>query len=259
MMENNPKEPAAAYGKSKFTIEEYLQIEEVSIEKHEYYRGEIFAMSGPKVPLTDIAVNLTMENEIREPAVAYGKSKFTIEEYLQMEETSEEKHEYYQGEIFAMSGAKVPHNIIAGNLYGELRQRLKGKTCRPFNSDQRVYIHQNSLFTYPDISIVCGEIITLNNDNWNILNPSVIIEVLSKATKNYDRGDKFKLYRDIATLKEYILIDSETISIEAFRINDGGHWELEEYKKLDDSLLVKSIQASIPVIEIYEGTKLETT
>ena len=106
--------------------------------------------------------------------------------------------------------------------------------------------------------MICGEIITLDNDNWNILNPTVIIEILSPGTKDYDRGGKFKLYRDIATLKEFILIDSETISIEAFRINDGGHWELEEYKKIDNSLLIKSIQLSIPVTEIYEGTKLET-
>ena len=175
-----------------------------------------------------------------------------------MEQASEEKHEYYQGEIFAMSGAKVPHNIIAMNLAISLGLKLKGKSCKPFNSDQRIHIPQSSLFTYPDISIVCGEIITLNNDDWNVLNPSVIIEVLSPGTKDYDRGGKFKLYRDIATLKEYILVDSETVSIEVFRINDGGHWELEEYRKIDDSLLVKSIQVSIPVIEIYEGTKLET-
>ena len=197
--------------------------------------------------------------EIKEPAVAYEKQKYTIEEYLQMERASEVKHEYYQGEIFAMSGPKVPHNIIAGNMYGELRQKLKGKSCRPFNSDQRIYIPQNSLFTYPDISIICGEIITLNKDDWNILNPSVIIEVLSPGAKDYDRGGKFKLYRDIATLKEYILVDSETVSIEVFRINDGGHWELEEYRKIDDSLSVKWIGVSIPVIEIYEGTKLGNT
>jgi Uma2 family endonuclease len=80
-----------------------------------------------------------MEIELREPAVAYGKSKFTLEEYLEFEKTSEEKHEYYQGEIFAMSGPKVAHNIIAGNIYGELKQRLKGKSCRPFNRDQRIY------------------------------------------------------------------------------------------------------------------------
>jgi len=196
-----------------------------------------------------------MENELREPAVAYGKNKFTIEEYLQMEVVSEEKHEYYLDKVFAMSGPKLPHNIISGNLYYGLRKRLDGKSCKPFNSFQRIYIPQNTLFTYPDISIICGEIISKDNDDWNILNPSVIIEVLSPAAKNYDRGGKFKLYRDIATLNEYILVDSETISIETFRINDGGHWELEEYKKTDDTILIKTVQVSIPVTEIYEGTK----
>jgi Uma2 family endonuclease len=200
-----------------------------------------------------------MEIEVREPLVAYGKNKFTIAEYLRMEEASEEKHEYYLAEIFAMSGAGVDHNIITGNIFSEIKQRLKGKSCRPFNSDQRIHIPQNSLFTYPDISIVCGQIITLEDDNWNILNPTVIIEVLSPSTRNYDHGGKFKLYRDIPTLKEFILLDSESISIEAFRINDRGHWELEEYKESADGLFIKSIQLLIPVAEIYEGTKLLTT
>ena len=197
-----------------------------------------------------------MENELREPAVAYGKSKFSIEEYLEVEKTSEEKHEFYRGEIFVMSGSKVSHNTIAVNLTVLLGQKLKGKSCKPFNSDQRIYIPENSLFTYPDISIICGEILTLNNDDWNILNPSVIIEVLSPGTKDYDRGGKFKLYRDINTLKEYILVDTETISIEVFRINDNGYWQLEEYKKIDSTLLVKAVQISIPVAEIYQGIKL---
>ena len=196
---------------------------------------------------------------MREPIVAYGKKNFTAEEYLEFENASEEKHEYYQGEIFAMSGAKMPHNIIAGNLYFGLRKRLQGKSYQPFNSDQRIFIPDNSLFTYPDISIVCDDIITKNNDEWNIVNPSAIIEVLSSSTKSYDRGEKFKLYRDIKTLREYILVDSETISIEAFRINDNDHWELEEYKKAEDSLRIKTVQLEVPLIEIYEGTKLLST
>ncbi len=134
--------------------------------------------------------------EAKEPAVAYSKERTSIEEYLEMENASDEKHEYYKGEIFAMSGAKVPHNKIAGNLFIAIGQRLKGKKCKPYNSDQRIHIQSNTLFTYPDISIICGEVITLNNDDYNVLNPSVIIEVLSKSTKNYDRGEKFKLYRD---------------------------------------------------------------
>jgi Uma2 family endonuclease len=164
--------------------------------------------------------------EVREPAVAYGKEKISIEDYLQMENTEVVKHEYYQGEIFAMSGAKVPHNKISGNIYATLHAKLKGKKCKPFNSDQRIHIPSNTLFTYPDISIICGEIITLNDDDYNVLNPTVIIEVLSNSTKNYDRGEKFKLYRDIKTLKEYILVDSESIHVEVFRLNENGHWEL---------------------------------
>jgi Uma2 family endonuclease len=200
-----------------------------------------------------------MEIEVREPIVAYGKNKFTIAEYLRMEEASEEKHEYYLAEIFAMSGAGVDHNIIAGNIFSEIKQRLKGKSCRPFNSDQRIHIRQNSLFTYPDISIVCGQIITLEDDNWNILNPTVIIEVLSPSTRNYDHGGKFKLYRDIPTLKEFILVESESSSIEVVRINSTGHWELEEYKEIQESLLIITVEEAIPIADIYEGTKLLIT
>ncbi len=89
--------------------------------------------------------------EVKEPAVAYSKNKYTIAEYLEMEEAATEKHEYYQGEIFAMSGTKVSLNIIAGNTFGSLMYKLKGKSCRPFNSDQRIHIEKNTLFTYPEM------------------------------------------------------------------------------------------------------------
>jgi len=194
--------------------------------------------------------------EIREPAVAYGKQKFTIEEYLAMEETSTEKHEYYKGEIFAMSGPKVPHVAIAGNLFTELGIKLKGKKCRPYGSDMRIHIEANTLFTYPDISIICGELETLNDDNWNVLNPAVIVEILSPSTRNYDRGEKFKLYRDIPTLKEYILVDSESVHIEIFRLNESNHWELEEYKAIKETLYIRTINANILIADIYEGVKL---
>ncbi len=194
--------------------------------------------------------------EVREPAIAYSKKYISPEEYLEIENTSVEKHEYYEGEVFAMSGTKVPHNIIAVNLLTQIKQYLRGKSSRPFNSDQRMHIEKNSLFTYPDISIVCGKVETRNNDNLNVTNPSVIIEILSKSTRNYDRGDKFKLYRDIESLREYILVDSESINIEAFRINEHNHWELEEYSGINASLLIRAIQFIIPVSDFYEGTEL---
>lgn len=195
--------------------------------------------------------------DLREPAVAYSKQKFSIEEYLEMENAATEKHEYYKGEIFAMSGAKVPHNTISRNLLISLGQKLKGKSCNPFGSDQRIHIELNLLFTYPDISIICGEVKTLNDDNYNVLNPTVLIEVLSPSTKNYDRGEKFKLYRDIPTLKEYILVDSESIHVEVFRLNQNNHWELEEFNLLIDHVHVQAIEETLSISEMYDGVKFD--
>lgn len=195
--------------------------------------------------------------EVNEPAVAYGKEKMSIEGYLEMENAADEKSEYYKGEIFAMSGAKMPHNRITSNLLIALGLKLKGEKCQPYGSDARIHIQSNTLFTYPDISIICGEIITLNNDDYNVLNPTVIIEVLSKSTKNYDRGEKFKLYRDIATLKEYILVDSESIHVEVFRLNENGRWELEEYNSLTETVIIKAIDETVILSEIYDGVHTE--
>ncbi len=194
--------------------------------------------------------------EVREAAIAYGKEKMSIEEYLEMENAADEKHEYYKGEIFARPGSKVLHNIIVINFFGAFGQKLKEKKCTIFNSDQRIHTPSNTFFTYPDISIICGEIITLNNDDYNVLNPTVIIEVLSKSTMNYDRGEKFKLYRDITTLKEYILVDSESMHIEIFRLNKNGHWELEEYNSRNDAVTIAAINESVVLSEIYEGVHI---
>jgi Uma2 family endonuclease len=197
-----------------------------------------------------------MEWEVREAAAVYGKKHLEVAEYLEYQQNSTQKYEYYRGEIFSMAGAKITHNIIATNLLASLSHALKGKSCRPFNSDQRIHIPSNTLFTYPDISVVCGEILTLNNDQVNVLNPSVIIEVLSPGTKGYDRGEKFRLYRDILALKEYILVDSDTVLAEAFRLNSQYVWELQEYRKLSATLQLLVIGVSLAMRDIYEGTRL---
>lgn len=162
-------------------------------------------------------------HEVREPAIAYGKQKLTIEEYLQWEKASPEKHEYYRGELFSMAGAKPRHIVISKNLMISLGVKLKGKPCQPYGSDFRVHIPENTLFTYPDISIVCGDIISSDVDEESYVQPTIIIEILSSSTKEYDRGQKFKLYRDIPTLKEYVLVDSESVNIESFCINSNGY------------------------------------
>lgn len=196
------------------------------------------------------------ENQVKEPAVSYGKRKYTIEEYLEMEMHSDIKHEYYQGEVFAMAGARMKHNIIFRNLFRDISGFSRGKPCQPFSSDQRIHIPQNTLFTYPDISIICGDPVTLNNDENNALNPTVIIEILSPSTKGYDRGNKFNLYKDIPTLKEYILVDSESMKIEAWYLNQNNEWELQEYKNRKEVLQIRSIALALSLTDIYEDTGL---
>jgi Uma2 family endonuclease len=198
-------------------------------------------------------------HEVREPAIAYGKTKLTVEEYLHLEKQSSQKYEFYKGEVFAMSGASARHNIISKNLMRDLGNALKGHPCQPYGSDFRVHIPENTLYTYPDISIVCGDIISSEADEESFLHPTIIIEILSPSTKNYDRGEKFKLYRDIPTLKEYILVDSESINIEAWRINEKNKWELHEYNTLNQQLHLPTLSLTIPLTDVYEGTKLESS
>lgn len=204
--------------------------------------------------------------EVREPEVAYGKTKLTEEEYIQFEREATERHEYYRGEIFrmyghgdllAMSGAANKHNIIFSNIFSELAIKLKGKACQPYGPDMHINIPENTLYTYPDISVFCYELPQSDDEKLSdtVTNPTVLIEILSPGTRTYDRGGKFKLYRDIPALKEYILIDSLSVNIEAFRFNKNGHWELEEFRTLSGNLEFNSISVSIPVVDIYQRIK----
>ena len=196
-----------------------------------------------------------METEVREPAVAYGKQKFSIEEYLEMEKDSTFKHEYYNGEIFLMAGTKADHNTITINLIVIMRHQLKGGPCRVFSSDMRVNVDENDLYTYPDLSIVCGQPTFRDNDQFNLKNPSVIIEVLSRSTKEYDRGDKFKLYQELRSLKEYILVDSQSVLVEHFIKNEQGEWIRSQYSQLSDTFIVEAADVALSVKEIYEDTQ----
>ena len=189
-------------------------------------------------------------------AIAYDNRHYTVKEYLDMESESDIKHQFYKGEIFAMAGTKSQHIIVSGNLYAILWQKLKSSPCRPCGSDTRIYIEKNTLFTYPDISVICGQMISLNNDDFNFMNPTIIIEVLSESTKDYDRNQKFEFYKDIPTLREYILVDPDTINIEAYYLTKDGNWQLKIYNSLDDVLRLYSVLASVELKDIYEGTKI---
>jgi Uma2 family endonuclease len=179
------------------------------------------------------------------------------EEYLAAERLATNKHEYYKGEIFAMSGARIAHNKIQINCIVDLANKLKGKKCQPFGSDLRIHIPSNTLYTYPDISIICGEIETLDDTFDTATNPVVIIEILSESTRNYDKGGKFTLYRAIESLQEYILIDSESVMVEKFIRNADNSWQLTEYMTLEQKFSIATLAIELQLVDIYNNVKLK--
>lgn len=194
--------------------------------------------------------------EVRESAHAYRKGFYTIPEFLEMENAATEKHEYYKGEIFTMSRVGVRHNIISVNTIVLLANELKGKKCRPYGSDMRLNIPENTFFTYPDISVFCGDVMTLPEDENTATNPTALVEILSPSTRNYDRGIKFMLYRAIPTLKDYILIEAESIHAEHFAINHQGLWQLKEYDAPKEEIFIETLSLRLPISEIYTRTNL---
>jgi Uma2 family endonuclease len=186
--------------------------------------------------------------------MAQPETKYISEkEYLAFERSALDKHEYYQGEIFLMSGASFKHNLIESNLRGSLHEFLKDKNCNEFGSNLRIHIPSNSLYTYPDIIVLCEEPNFVDEEFDTITNPSVLIEILSPSTANYDRGAKFDLYREIESLKEYVLVDSTSKHIVLYSRNDDNTWVLSETKNVADTIHLHSIEFTISVADIYNG------
>ncbi len=179
----------------------------------------------------------------------------TEEEYLAAEEISLEKHEYYKGEVFVMAGASFTHNDLVRDTLISIGNFLEDKPCRIYPSDMRIHITANTLHTYPDLSIFCEPVLAYKKRTDTATNPSVIIEVLSPSTEDYDRGGKFKLYREISSLKEYILISSTQILIEKYSYQSDGEWKFNEYKKGEDILTIQSIDFKISLTTIYRKVK----
>ena len=169
-----------------------------------------------------------------------------------MERKAFEKSEYFEGQLYPMAGATKDHHRIKENLSGEIYIALKEHTCQSFSSDFRVHIPANGLYAYPDLIVVCDEPDLLNDTFDTLLNPTVIVEILSKSTRGYDKNAKFALYRDIPTLREYLLIDSRRIKIEAWQKSAGGVWSLaKETNRIDDAISIETIGLSLPVRTIY--------
>ena len=182
---------------------------------------------------------------------AIPKTKLTPEEYLEFERKSEERHEYFDGEIFAMSGAKRNHNKITTNLSGLIWQHLKGKNCENYSNDMRVFIPATGLYTYPDLVVVCGEPKFQDDVFDTLLNPVLIVEILSETTESYDRGKKFMHYRSIESLREYVLISQEEALIEKYVKSGDGFWVLSEAVGTKSQIKFDSIDCVVALKEVY--------
>lgn len=176
----------------------------------------------------------------------------TETEYLAFERESDIKHEYINGEIFAMTGASENHNLISVNILTSLKSQLRGKGCKVYPADMRVRVQATGEYFYPDASAVCEKAQFAENIFDSLINPSLIIEVLSPSTERYDRGKKFQIYRKIETFKEYVLISQDNPHIEHYAINQAGKWELTDVIGLDNSLKLLSVGCTLDMNEVYD-------
>lgn len=183
------------------------------------------------------------------------KNFLSPQQYLDWEVQQPIRYEYVNGHVYAMTGGTLPHNEIAVNLAVLLKNLLRGQSCRVLVSDAKVAISDNGPFLYPDVSVSCH-----SSDRTAIQSlkyPCLITEVLSPSTEAYDRGGKFAQYRQLQSLKEYLLISSTEMAVDVFRLNERGKWELSSYK-VDDEIELASVKVTISVTALYEEIVLAT-
>jgi Uma2 family endonuclease len=182
-------------------------------------------------------------------------TKVTAEEYLALDRAAEFRSEFIDGEIIAMSGGSMRHSGIKMNLVLEVGTSLRGTPCRAFDSDLRVRVSPR-MYAYPDLTVVCGKPMLADDLQDILLNAKVIFEVLSPSTEYHDRGVKFRRYREIESLTDYILVDQDQARIEQFTRGDAHTWTFRDYQDANEILLIESIGVSVPIARIYEGVEL---
>jgi len=187
------------------------------------------------------------------------KARFTAAEYLSMDRASSEKHEFAFGDIYGMGGASARHVEIVGNIVRELGNRLRQQPCRVYSTDLRLCVDAEHRYTYPDVVVVCGQPQFLDDEIDTLLNPVLIVEVLSESTRNYDRGDKFQQYRGIPSFREYLLVDQAKTHVERYAKQNDGTWSLYETDSLNEFVHLESISVTLPLSEIYLKIDFETT
>ena len=189
-------------------------------------------------------------------AISAVQTYLSPEEYITLErkaipDANTVRSEYVNGKIVAMSGASRAHNLISGNIFGELRNHLKGSECEAYKGEMRVSTPSTSSYFYPDVVVVCGEPRFEDDVFDTLLNPIVIVEMLSPSTETYDRGEKFSHYRQLESLKEYIIVSQDKVNIERY-LRKPDEWGYTSFQEINDVLSLTSIQCELPLQEIYE-------
>ena len=178
----------------------------------------------------------------------------SISEYIAHEQANNAKYEYHNGKIFALAGGTLHHGLLCGNIYAELRSHLKTKKadCKPFTSEIKLSIKTRNSFVYPDAMVVCGKLEMSQQDKNAITNPILVVEVLSKSTANYDRGDKFFLYRQIPSLQEYVLISQEKPQVDVFYNKPNTDlWQITRFEGLENTIFLQSLHIKIAMADLY--------
>jgi Uma2 family endonuclease len=184
------------------------------------------------------------------------KTFLTPEQYLEIEREAKFKSEYCDGEMFAMAGAGENHNQLVMNLVIGLGIQFRSRPCRVYSNDMRVRVGATGLYTYPDVVVVCGERRYLDDRRDTLLNPSLLVEVLSPSTEAYDRGRKFESYRSIESLSEYLLVASDRVHVDLYTRQPDGRWLLTSASRLEDSLDLQSAGFRVALAELYEKVDL---
>jgi Uma2 family endonuclease len=191
-------------------------------------------------------------------ALPVSDKPITEADYLAFERTSEIKHEFIDGEIYAMTGASPNHNLVVASTIAAIHNQLRGKPCKIYPSDMKVRTPSTGSYLYPDISVVCGESQFDDEQRDILLNPTIIIEALSPNTERYDRGKKFQSYRELASMQEYILIAQDSPHIERFVRQKDDLWQFSEAHGLEASLDLASIMCKLALVEVYEQVDFDS-
>jgi Uma2 family endonuclease len=185
------------------------------------------------------------------------KVYYTPEEYLALERQAEYKSEYFNGEIFAMTGASRRHNLVAANVLASLHTQLRKRPCEVYSSDMRVKVSPTGLYTYPDVVVVCGEPSFDDKQKDTLLNPTALVEVLSKSTASYDRGEKFEHYRKLDSLAEYLVVAQNKYHVEHYIRQPDNRWLLSETDDRQQTIHLSSIECDLALADIYDKVEVD--